>query len=766
MSFKKNTAVTGFTVGLVSSTDGSDITTGTPVGYSTLDGGTQTAIGDVTPVHEGNGQWSFDLTAGEMNGDIVGLTFTHTSAITAHFTIKTETVLASDLNDVAATDIVSAGAITTLSGAVVNVDLVDTTTTNTDMRGTDSAATAANLATVDTNVDAVLVDTGTTLPAQITGLNNFDPTTDTVALVTTTTNVTNQVTADAVAISGDTTAADNLEAMYDGTGYTDDTAPSTQSQLSSLTNVGSAVHSSASSYVLTTGTQSANLYTDTEALDNVRHTHTDTAGAIDLYYEHLIGAGTPSSVQVTGAVTGSNDNIGVYGYNWVTTSWVQIGTFSGTNSSANRVEAFDMFTSMVGSGADEGKVRVRFYAASGLTSATLYVDQVFVAYSAGVEGYDNGAVWFNSNVTNTGTTVNVDGTARNPVSTSAALLALLASTGLHKVEVTPASTLTLGGAYEGYNINGNGSVLALGSQNVGGTVFSRFASVTGVATTTGDATYYEDCVFGTATLAPYTAQQCGFGATVSQAGAGDYTHVDCYSTVAGTGSPTFTRTGAGTATGEYRRFSGGMVQSGITGSDTYTIGGEMGGITLQGASGTVEIRGTYKSITDSRTGSPTLGLDGAILGGDVASILVDTTEIGVAGAGLTDLGGMSTGMKAEVNTEADTALTDYDGPTNTEFEVRTPTAAQLAYMTDNAATGLPVTFTTSGGGTTTAVINLVDGSSGSATDDQYNGRLLVFTSGSLKGVVTDITDYVGSTTTATITAIPTAPTASHSARLI
>jgi len=47
----------------------------------------------------------------------------------------------SGLNDVAATDIVSAGAITTLAGAVVNVDLVDTTTTNTDMRGTDGANT-------------------------------------------------------------------------------------------------------------------------------------------------------------------------------------------------------------------------------------------------------------------------------------------------------------------------------------------------------------------------------------------------------------------------------------------------------------------------------------------------------------------------------------------------------------------------------------------------------------------------------------------------
>jgi hypothetical protein len=56
---------------------------------------------------------------------------------------------------------------------VAHVTLVDTTTTNTDMRGTDSAATAANLATVDSVVDAILVDTGATLPAQISALNNL-----------------------------------------------------------------------------------------------------------------------------------------------------------------------------------------------------------------------------------------------------------------------------------------------------------------------------------------------------------------------------------------------------------------------------------------------------------------------------------------------------------------------------------------------------------------------------------------------------------------
>ena len=59
-----------------------------------------------------------------------------------------------------------------------------------------------------------------------------------------------------------------------------------------------------------------------------------------------------------------------------------------------------------------------------------------------------------------------------------------------------------------------------------------------------------------------------------------------------------------------------------------------------------------------------LGVD--TMDGIVDAILLDTAVIGVAGAGLTDLGGMSTGMKAEVNAEADTALSDYDPPTRTE----------------------------------------------------------------------------------------------------
>lgn len=168
------------------------------------------------------------------------------------------------------------------------------------------------------------------------------------------------------------------------------------------------------------------------------------------------------------------------------------------------------------------------------------------------------------------------------------------------------------------------------------------------------------------------------------------------------------------------------------------------------------INTTGGAVDTTTTNTDMRGTDSAVL----------ATTVGTAGAGLTDLGGMSTAMKAEVNVEADTALTDYDGPTNAEMIARTPTAAQLAYIVSNAATGMAVVFTTAGGATTTAVINTVDGAAASATNDQYNGRLLVFTDGTLKGVVTDITDYVGATTTATITAIPFAPTATHNARLI
>lgn len=68
------------------------------------------------------------------------------------------------------------------------------------------------------------------------------------------------------------------------------------------------------------------------------------------------------------------------------------------------------------------------------------------------------------------------------------------------------------------------------------------------------------------------------------------------------------------------------------------------------------------------TGHVSAGKAGTQLWTDLDAVLVDTAVIGALGAGLTDLGGMSTGMKGEVNAEADTALSDYDPPTKTEMD--------------------------------------------------------------------------------------------------
>lgn len=63
------------------------------------------------------------------------------------------------LENIAATDIVSGGAITTSGGAVSNVTLVATTTTNTDMRGTDNAASQTSVNTIDTEVGQIKAKT-------------------------------------------------------------------------------------------------------------------------------------------------------------------------------------------------------------------------------------------------------------------------------------------------------------------------------------------------------------------------------------------------------------------------------------------------------------------------------------------------------------------------------------------------------------------------------------------------------------------------------
>lgn len=84
----------------------------------------------------------------------------------------------SGLNNIAATDIVSAGAITTLSGAVVNVDLVDVTTANSDMVGTNGANTVTpdntGIAAIQAKTDDLTFTKANELDSNVQSVNGTE----------------------------------------------------------------------------------------------------------------------------------------------------------------------------------------------------------------------------------------------------------------------------------------------------------------------------------------------------------------------------------------------------------------------------------------------------------------------------------------------------------------------------------------------------------------------------------------------------------------
>ena len=77
---RKNTAGQVVAFQAVSTTDGSAVTTGTPVVYYTIDGGTQ-GTGAGTSTHEGNGCWSYAPPQAETNGNHVVFTFALSGAV-------------------------------------------------------------------------------------------------------------------------------------------------------------------------------------------------------------------------------------------------------------------------------------------------------------------------------------------------------------------------------------------------------------------------------------------------------------------------------------------------------------------------------------------------------------------------------------------------------------------------------------------------------------------------------------------------------------
>ncbi len=187
--FLKNSAVTGFGFYLEHAVTGAAITSGTVTIYHSLDGVGQGNIAD-TPAHVSGGQWKADLAQGETNGDIVTLTITHADAKTQTITIRTGEDLIDAVWD---EDIVAAhGTADTAGRCVRTLDLISDRTNNANLNALLGVADSAGV-TVTTQISDVETDTQniqSRIPAAL---------------------VSGRMSSDMVALSGSTTAADNLE---------------------------------------------------------------------------------------------------------------------------------------------------------------------------------------------------------------------------------------------------------------------------------------------------------------------------------------------------------------------------------------------------------------------------------------------------------------------------------------------------------------------------------------------------------------------------
>lgn len=437
---------------------------------------------------------------------------------------------------------------------------------------------------------------------------------------------------DMFSASDDATAADNFELMYDGTGYTDDTAPASRSQVNNISSVGAAVHVSAiaspGGFVITTGTE-VNNEDATIPLDGTKHELTDAAGTLDVLYKFDIGGdAAPVGVTFTGNFNSNNDSWDISANTGTDASpvWVQIGTVTGVNSSANSVETFTMFANMIVSDV-AGEVQIRING-TGLTSSSFDVDQVFVTKTdtSRSVGYANGQIWVDTNNGVAGVEPFVNGVADKKKSlTWADALTLSPLVGITDFHIINGSTIQLTGNSDNFSLFGDNWTLDLNGQSVAGAYFQG-AHVSGVGVSSSEV-HYEGCDIGTMSVQIGHFDFCSFDGTVTHTLAGDYNYHNCYSKVAGVGGPTFTKTAGQVVTAQWRNWAGSMTDSGIQASDVMTISGEeLGDIVLNGAEGTVKLLGQYESRTDNRTGSPTL-VEGAYQGSDVTAIGVKLDDI-------------------------------------------------------------------------------------------------------------------------------------------
>lgn len=327
-------------------------------------------------------------------------------------------------------------------------------------------------------------------------------------------------------------------------------------------------------------------------------------------------------------------------------------------------------------------------------------------------GYEGGFIHIDTVNGAAGTENYVNGTLDNPVNNIADANTLAASLNLCRFRVVSGSSLTFAASQQNQEFWGENWTLVLGGQDVSGTFFHG-GDVSG-SCTGAVVPKFEHCDMNGVTVPPCTMYICGFSGNMVLGSAGDYFFYDCFSEVAGTATPSIDVGAAvGTTNVNLRRYSGGMEFKNLGQAGTDNVSIEGFGNVIANANcigGTIAVRGNL-TREDNSNGAVTFSEDARI---DIAQV--------------------ANGVLSEVTSGHTTAGTVGEVLNN----------QQLAIVTGEAVAG---TLTR-----TSMTTDLTE-----TTDDHYNGRYIVWTTGALKGQATDITDYDGAAKMLTFTQITEAP---------
>jgi hypothetical protein len=359
-------------------------------------------------------------------------------------------------------------------------------------------------------------------------------------------------------------------------------------------------------FTITKGENEANTEDSAHALDGTTHDieAQNDAGTekIDVYYEFDIGGdGISTGCHIHAQLNkggGAGKDLKIYAYDWLNTTWNQIGVLESDTSLATF--DYSLFASHVGTGTDIGLVRIRFDTGSIALSATtkLLMDQILVEYTvvSRTVGYAQGAIWIDTGGSNTNTESYVDGTADNPVSTIGAAYTIAGNLNISDFHIVNGSSITLGATSSNYSFFGDNWTLALNGETMVG-IHVEGAAVSGAMAGTGANQSFRNCELGAISIIAHTHfESCRITGTQTAIETGDIFYEDCHSGVVGNTAPIFDFGGAlGSTDLHIRDYSGGIQFENMNdaGTDTATVEGIGQFIEGTCTAGAVTLRGMF-----------------------------------------------------------------------------------------------------------------------------------------------------------------------------